>query len=448
MKRLYVLFGLACVVLVMYFHQGASWNANSRLLTVYGLVEDHTFKADRWLSGTGDYAEINGHIYGEKAPLSSLLVVPFYWLARVASHKPQTAADQRTAIHLADLVACAVPFAIFATLLLRRLLGQGTPAASAVWLTMAAVFGTFLAHYGASYFGCMLAAALLLGGYVLAVEQDKRFALAGFLGGCAVLTEYPLVLAQLLILGYLLTGTDRWRKTLRYCLGALPTAVLMVAHNRLITGSLLDFPYQHVPPRWEYMRTAYGLRWPSLDSTWELLFGQYRGLAFYAPALLLLVPLIILRWNGPRRRRSLLLSLLAALFIFNVCYTQWNGGYCIGPRFAAALVALALYEGTAVLAAGAGFRPFFAVLCLWGWLVTTLGSMTGSSPPEQVSKPFFAIFWPKFVQNELSSHVTPVELGLLPANKLALLVWCLLAAATGVGFAWAFRQRLQTPGER
>jgi hypothetical protein len=447
-KKLYLLFGLVCVVLVMYFHQGSNWNANSRMLMVYSLVENHSLQANPWLSTTGDFAQINGRVYGEKAPLASLVVLPFYWLARVGSHGPQTEAHRTLALHLADLVACAVPFAIFAALLLRRLFREGQPARAAVWLTLAAAFGTFLAHYGASFFGCMLAGTLLLGCYVLAAEKEERFGWAGFLGGCAVLTEYPLVLTQILLVGYLLTGTDRWRRTLRYLAGAVPPALLMLAHNQAITGSMFDFPYRHVPPRWAYMRDGYGMRWPSFEVAWQLLGSPFRGLGFYAPALLLLVPLLVLRFQGPRRRRNLLLALLAVLFLFNLCYRQWNGGSCIGPRFASALVVLALYEGIAALAArGAGFRWGFGALSFWGWLVTTLGSMTVPFPDENIPNPFFTYSWPRFWGNQLSDHIAPIELGILSDGKSALALWCILTAATGVGFTWAFRRRLARAAE-
>src|SRR5580658_10206040 len=158
MKGPYCLFGGLCLLLVLFFHTGLAWNQSSRLLTVYALVENHSFKADSWKDETGDRAEIDGHIYSDKAPLSSFVVVPFYWAARQFDHRPWGKDQKELAGHVATTFAAGVPFAVFAILVLSRLLREGLRARTAVWTALAATFGTCVANYGNSYFGHMLAA--------------------------------------------------------------------------------------------------------------------------------------------------------------------------------------------------------------------------------------------------------------------------------------------------
>src|SRR5262249_39350640 len=134
-------FAAACVALVLFFHQGASGNGNSRLLTVFSLVEDHGFRGDRWQQFTNDKSFVAGHYFSDKAPLSSYVVLPFYALYRAVEGGPYTPRDVEAANHLAEVVAAAVPFAIFAVLVLLRLLRENTVSPStAVWFSLLAAF--------------------------------------------------------------------------------------------------------------------------------------------------------------------------------------------------------------------------------------------------------------------------------------------------------------------
>lgn len=427
MSRAYLLFSAACLVLVLFFHQGRSFNPVSRLLTVYAVVEDHTLRADRFRQETGDFAEIAGHTYSDKAPLSSFLVLPVYALYRQLFRGPLTEVDKEVACHIGTAVCAALPFALFALLLLVRLLRERAPPRTAVWLALGAAFGTCLANYGGIYFGHLLAATLFLASYVLACERQERFVLAGFLGGSAVVAEYPLVLTQVLITLYLLLGTDRWRRTLRYGLGALPMALAMVAWNRAVTGRWLDFPYSHVPAAWAPMQHAFGIRLPDPSAAWELAFGQYRGLAFYAAPLLLCVPALMARFAGPPRRLVLVLALLLSAFVFVSAYFKWDGGWCTGPRHLAPVIMLALYEGVAALARMRRGRVIFASLAVWGALLSVCASATDCLPPESFQHPAFEVFFPKALRGEVTPHNLASELLRVHAGGALLLAWGALA---------------------
>ncbi len=441
---LYWLFGGACFLLVLIFHQGLSANPLSRLLTVYGLVEDHTLRADRWQKETGDYALIDGHTFSDKAPLSSFLVVPFYWAFRRIEGGEQQWRDQDVAGHIGVVLCGALPFAILALLLLRRGLTEGAPPRIAVWLALGAAFGTCLANYGGFYFSHELAAVLFLGSYVLACEREAHFVLAGALGGLAVLAEYPLVLTQALIFGYLLLGPQRWRRATLYGLGALPAALAMVGYNKAVTGKWLDFPYSHVNDSWVAMKTAFGIRLPDPLALLELLFGPYRGLAFYASVLLVLLPLIALRFRGPRRRRGLVLAILGVYLLFVASYFKWDGGWCVGPRHLAPFIALALYEGLGALVHVKRVRLPFAVLATWGVILSLCASATDSLPSESVRYPAFEIFFPRAWRGELNDHNLFHELGLTNARYL-LVIWLGLLLLTGFALGTAFARGAPQP---
>jgi hypothetical protein len=440
MRRVYCLLIVFATALALFFHQGRSWNVDSRLLTVYAIVEHGSLRADAWKGETGDYATINGHTYSDKAPLSSFLVAPFYWGWRVHEHfRPQSYRDHEAANHLAIVVASAIPFALFAALVFARVRRRARTPRAAVWIALMAVCGTCLLNYGGFFLGHMMAAMLFIAAYRLAVDRERSFLFAGFLGSCAVLTEYTLVLTQVIVCAYLLLGPDRWRRFGLYVGGAVPGAIGMFVYNRIVTGKFTDFPYSHVPDSWAPMQTAFGLRLPDPSAAWELLFGQYRGLAFYAPTLLLFLPLIALRFDGPRRRRNLVLFLSTAYVVLISSYFKWDGGWCTGPRHLAPIIALGTYEGAGALAAIRRGRVMFTLLAVWGALVAVCASATDCIPPETWKAPAFEVFFPRVLHGDLNDHVLLFEWGLRRASYMVGL-WFVLFVVFAAVLSVAYRR--------
>ena len=232
-----------------------------------------------------------------------------------------------------------------------------------------------------------------------------------------MLSEYPLAVTQVIVVVFLLTGPDRWRRTMAYGLGALPMALLMVAYNKAITGAWLDFPYSHVPAMWVAMRTGFGMRLPDPSAMWELSFGQYRGLALYAPILLAGVPALVAHFfSGPNRRRSLVLVLLAAYLVLIELVLQVGRRLCLGPRHLTPFIILVAYEGRRRWPTWKRWRWSYIALAMCGALISVLAAATNPLPGESAQAPLFQEFIPKFARGELTSHNLLVEL-LEPAQR-------------------------------
>ncbi len=443
MWRVYLLLVALTACLALFFHQGRSWNGDSRLLTVYAIVEAHGLRADRWRGETGDYADIGGHIYSDKAPVSSFVTVPAYWAWRRFVHRgPQNGLDREAANHFALVLACAIPFGVFTALVFGRVRRVARSPAAAVWITLLASLGTCLANYASIHFGHVMAVMFLIAAYSLAVDRERHFALAGLSASLSVLSEYPLVVIQGIVCVYLALGPHRVRRLGAYLAGATPGAVAMMLYNRAITGKLFDLPYSHVSDDWAPMKTAFGLRLPSASATWELLFGQYRGLACYAPTLLLFVPLIVLRFDGPRRRRRLVIALLVAYVLFISSYFKWDGGWCVGPRHLAPVIALATYEGAAAFARSRGFRIPFLALAAWGMAVWVSASATDSIPAESFREPVFEVFFARALRGEISDHAVLFEWGMRRGGYL-FAIWAALFVASGALLSIVYHRALR-----
>ncbi len=414
-----VAFVAVVAALVFVFHGGVSANPASRALTVLGLTEAGTLSADPWAKLTIDRAIVNGHTYSDKAPLSSFVVLPFYWIWHFARGRPfDQAIDLQVLVLVGDVVAAAIPFGAFALLLQRRA-ARWAGEREAVLLALLGAFGTPLFSYGAIFFGHALAGALFVYAYDAALRS--RALRAGLLVGLAVLTELPLAIGGGLLGLYLLTRPGGAKLAARYALGGLPFALALGAYDAAITGSAFDPPYHHLIKAFSTDH-PYVLDLHTLTVAGRLLFGQYRGLFFYAPALLFLAPLAMAKVE-PIARRALLAAIVLAHFGFIASFWMWDGGWCIGPRHLAIVVMLLLYEGVEAVARTPRARVPFVGLASVGVAVNLIAVATNPFAPSQ--RPFSELFWPAFVRGEITPD-NVFRMAGFDLGRWAVGVWCAL----------------------
>jgi hypothetical protein len=426
-KRLVLAASVVCVMLVTFFHQGLTANPTSRLLTVWALVDDHTLSADRYSALTWDQSIVRGHVYSDKAPLASYLAVPFYAAYRaVIARGPQTPAHRQAANHIAIVVAAAVPFAVFVLLVLARLLRAGLLPSHAVWAAMLVGLGTFAFAYGCAFFGHMLAGALLVAAWVLALERNAPLA-AGVCGGFAVLAEYPVALGVGAIAGVL--WWERGRVG-RFVVGCVPAAIALCAHNWAVTGAPWRLPYADVSSQWKAMQHGFGFAAPNWLAAWELVFSQYRGVLFYAPVVALFAPLVWTRFDGPERRRVALCALVVAYVALISAYFRWDGGWCTGPRHLLPVVLLVLYEGAAAWAKSARWRALFVALAVLGVVVNVTFAATDPIPSTAQPRPFMDVAFPALRDGHMNPHNVASEVFGVAARRRLLAYWSLLAFAS------------------
>src|SRR6266508_3801329 len=77
------LFLLLLVCYVYFLPRYADWSQSSRTALVLAIVHQHQLAIDDYADITGDYAEVGGHKYSDKAPGPALLGVPVYATARL-----------------------------------------------------------------------------------------------------------------------------------------------------------------------------------------------------------------------------------------------------------------------------------------------------------------------------------------------------------------------------
>ena len=388
-------------------------NPTSRALPVLTVYEEGSYAIDTYEKFTMDKSFVNGHYYSDKAPLTTWIVLPFYgvlkWLhvAEPAPGKPRWL----PATLLGDFLCGTVPFVLLLWFILRKLTGE-VAAEDAVLLCMMPLYGSFVFAYAGVFMSHVLAGVLLCASYILLLK--RRFpALCGLLLGLAVLAEFPTALA-LPIWAWAIARRDR-RELIPFVLGGLPCAVALLFYNHAITGTFTKMPYDFIADStFSEMRSGYGINLPQLEAIWGLLFSTYRGMFFYAPALII-VAFTYLLTKGPRVFReafSTPLGILSVCYILLISsYFMWWGGWAYGPRHLIPLAMLLFYEGIPALARTRRFRGWLYAASAAGLGMVWIAKSTALYiMPEQFSNPVFDIALPAFLGGQLRHDAIPTQM--------------------------------------
>jgi hypothetical protein len=487
-RRLAVLFVAVLFCFAYFPPRWADWNQNSRFDLVVAMVEGHTVRIDQYVANTGDYAEIGGHYYSDKAPGMALLGVPAYAAVRAllpvgvvdrlrasAELNPvllgTTRADGQglgtdrllffvglTAVTLLTTALPSAALVVILALVLARL-GLG-PRASLVGAGLYAL-ATCAFPYSNAFVGHQTAAVLLFAAFALALAprpRATRLPAIGFLLGFAAITEYQSVLVGGPIALYVLRDrlsalTGRPVRRVATCLaslaaGALPPLILLGLYDLAAFGTALPVGYFHSTLWADVHQTGFlSLTYPQLEALWGITFGTHRGLFFLSPYLLLAVPgyARLLKASGERPAGAVLL--LGPLFYlaFNASSAMWQGGFAVGPRYLVAalpFLAVAASFGLDSVWARARWRLVAVAMVAWSAFAIWTETIGGQAFPDYTANPLFDLSLPRLALGDIARNLG-TAVGLVGWNSLVppLLVVAGAAVVMLVPPRWADSRR-------
>jgi len=383
-----------------YFYQSAQHNGAAHLDQTRAIVEGGVLWIDKYRYNTADVVTVARegrppHIYPNKAPGTSLLAVAPFWLWRcllkvfglrewVFWH----AVAYLTILSTIGLLSALAAVAVFGVL--KR--ASGDPVFSAL-AVVAVWLGTICFPFSTLFFSHQQAASqLAIAFWVLfrlrhdGPEKMRRpalqAALAGFLCGFTIATEYPTALLVALLCTYFAATAARRATPPRTRLalggafvgGLLGGLLILAAYNLAVSGKVFFIPYQTyaragaASPFPGHREGFVGIHWPGwkgfLGVLAEITVRPQRGLLYlgfdglrpYAcsPVLWLALPGAVWLFLRGRFRLEAILAaaMAAAYFTFNACYgdsiVYWGGAWSVGPRHIIPLLpllALPLVEG-------------------------------------------------------------------------------------------------------
>jgi hypothetical protein len=386
-----------------YFPRLQSANELPRAYLVHAIVEHHTFAIDaevaRW-GTTADVSPAGGHSYSNKAPGSSLLVVPVYAVARVFG-EPSLA----TTLWLCRVVSGVVPTLLLLALL-SRFLSRYAPEPEVVrFVLVAYALGSMAMVYSILFIAHQLAAVCLAAAWCLAWDfADGRrrmgaIAAAGALAGCAPLIDYQAAFALVpLALGTLwkLRGQRKLVPLAIAAAAALPPIVLLLAYHASCFGSPWRTGYDASTTFAAYHQQGLlGLTHPRWSAFVGSLVSPDNGLLVLSPWLLLAVPGAAVLWSRSDRVTVLVTASIAAIFIaFVSSLTFWRGGWSVGPRYVTEMLPFWL---PCIAAACSAWRerPRWAAiaggLVVIGVAIYALASATYPHWPDDLANPLYEV---------------------------------------------------------
>src|SRR5436190_15152975 len=288
---------LALFVPYSYFNHSDGWNQGVRLAELHAVVLKGTIRIDDYISYTGDRALIDGHYYSEKAPAMVLAALPSFTVTTAIQKLLGFDPDAAPATRWSEWIATALSVGLLAAIggvAFHDLLVNRFGALTAVIGTFAVFLGSVTLPYATSLFahaGTIGLIAIALWG-ALSLGASRRDVIAGIAAGFAVASEYPAILPGAAI-GLYLGATDL-KRMWRYGLATLPAAALILLNNVAIAGSPFTLGYGSNPLFPELAAsTRFGFNLPDPFAMRGVLWGEYRGLLFWSPVMLMAIPGIV-----------------------------------------------------------------------------------------------------------------------------------------------------------
>jgi hypothetical protein len=448
------------------------WNQNSRFNLTQAIVERGTVRIDAYVANTGDYALVDGHAYTDKAPGLSLSAVPVYtvtralqpfglsWVSDRLSNSPSFSAtlnpdgsgttrervDIAVALTLATVICVAFPAALMGVLLARMVAHLTGCRTAGILSALIIGLATPVFTYSQAFYGHVPAAACIVGALALLVLRPPReigtwrLIGVGALLGWALVIEYPAAIAALPVAAYVV-WLARGRAIVYGGVGAIPPLAVLIAYDLIAFGTPLPVGYAHSALWQEQHDTGFmSLSSPTWDAIWGLSGSPFRGLFFFAPVLLLVVPGLWLALRDPRQRSVALvvLAAFAGMFLFAASSVMWWGGFAVGPRYIVpALPLLALPLGSLIArlnqmalrprAAGLGIVVLLAGLSAGLTWATTLAGQ--SYPPDTIRHPLVDYVLPAWRDGDIARNLGMA----LQLSGLASLLPLLLLLGIGLG---------------
>lgn len=413
-RRVYGLVFLVLLGSYAFFWHSRDWNSASRLMLTYALVDRGTVRLDGLDRQTGDIAYLHGHYYCDKLPgFSFAAAFPYGLIGRVLGfpHHPLgvKALNYWPADYWVTLATSGLATALTALLLIRIARDLGCSPRRGAVVGLAYGLATPAYVYATLAYGHQLSALALLAAFALIRKPGRsrasaRIVAAGFLAACAPVIELQVgpvsAILGLDLLFQCLAGRRKPDAIALFAVGAVVPTLILLGYNLLAFGSPWDMGYFHhataIFAEVHNRRNPLGLRPPDVSLIGPLLWGRYRGILFYAPVLAL-APWgwwILLR--RARFEDALVTMLIAAaVFIVNLSYPEWTGGWSTGPRLLVPLLPFAMVPVAAVLAEPGRVAVWAAaVLALAGAALMLLFQGVGARIPHFVADPLFDVVLP------------------------------------------------------
>jgi hypothetical protein len=454
-----VAIAVAYLYVFPYFPRIQSANELPRVYLVKAIVDDHTFAIDHGVNtwgGTADVSPYGSHLYSNKAPGSSLIVVPVYAVVSWIGGPPSLAVS----MWISRIVAGVIPALLFLWLLWRFLERYAPDPAVRRLTLLAYALGSMAMTYSLLYYSHQLSAVCIGAAWIYALDViDRRRGLramiaVGLFAGAAPLVDYQAAFAGVPLLVYLIVRMWGRRPELLRGLGiaaaaaAVPIAILLAYHD-VCYGSPLRTGYDASQTFAHFHKQGFlGMGTLRGVAFWGSLTKPDNGLLVLSPWVLLAIPGGVILWRKGERGHVITVAVIVVMYVlFISSIAMWRGGWGVGPRYITVMLPFLLPLLAAALQAwkdkplllGAASGTIISSIAIY-----CLTAVTFPYWPDSLKNPLYEVTFRLLADNAVAPNVGSAlgiggVLGIVPLLLLLVVLvgWTLRRASGWRGLALA-----------
>jgi hypothetical protein len=259
--------------------------------------------------------------------------------------------DTDLIVAFASCLSSATFAALAVTFFFLLLQSIGIPMRASLMATAMLGLATPIFAYSGWLFSEPLSAAMFTASAWLLFARPPSFqraAVAGLILGLATLVRPTnvLVVGVFLVAMFASHGKSAIRTAFAFCAASAIGVAILLAHNTILFGSPFAFGY---PAAAEGAKQLNHFDTPFLTGLYGFLFSPGKSVFIFAPPVILALVGIAGLWRRNRGLATVAILLPLVDLLFFAKYSQWEGGYCVGPRYLVpALVLLCLGLGPAL----------------------------------------------------------------------------------------------------
>lgn len=337
--------------------------------------------------------DVHGQPRAAYPPGQALICAPWYAVGQyVIARLPGVPADDTDlVVAFTSCLSSATFAAVTLTFFFLLLVGIGIPLRSAWMATTIVGLATPIFAYSGWLFSEPLSAAIFVGvAWLLFVTGGHPISLrtaayAGLVLGLATLIRPTGVVAIAVFAVAILArdGKPGLRAAFILCAASVVGVGILLIHNTLLFGGPFSFGYPAIAEGAKHLNS---FETPLLTGLFGFLLSPGKSIFMFAPPIILALFGLRALWRRDRGLAAVAVLLPIAYMLFFAKYTQWEGGYCVGPRYLVpGLVLMCLGLGPALAENRKHIKVLAVVLFALGALVQGL-SLATSFMEDQVPR--------------------------------------------------------------
>jgi hypothetical protein len=284
--------------------------------------------------------DLHGEPRAAYPPGQALLSAPYYALGQylLARLPGVPAEDTDLVVAFTSCLSSATFSALTVMFFFLLLVGIAIPLRTALFAAVVAGLGTPIFAYSGWLYSEPLSAAILVGmawflfGRGHGPINLRTASIAGLVLGLATIVRPTNVLAIPIFAIAILVrdGKPALRAAFLLCVTAAIGVAILFAHNTLLFGGPFEFGY---PTAAEGAKRLNTFDTPLLTGLYGFLLSPGKSIFIFAPPVILALAGLRRLWKLERGAATVAMLLPLIYILFYARYTQWEGGYCVGPRY-------------------------------------------------------------------------------------------------------------------